>query len=221
MDECSVVLIVLFTDLKKHATLEKPLATLIFANPKEKNWCWLINWFAGDQVAGGTVNIEVSPTGLFSVIKKDFTYQLCNVLPTGCPVKKGKTTITATKTLPSSIPSVGASWQSYCYLDWPLMCISYNYLIVKYMFSCCTKYSREQQMASKYRGAACWIQIKSVSYINPLQLMINKSHTRRSFYQSKSSAVLQPIDSIAGSTWLVLPIHLKTIYSCQNEVSLL
>ena len=63
-------------------------------------------------------------------------------------------------------------------------------------------------MASKYRGAACWIQTKSVSYNNPLQLMISKSHTRRSFYQSKSSAVLQPIDSIAGSTWLVLPIYI-------------
>ena len=60
-------------------------------------------------MAGGTVKIEVRPTGFFSVIKKDFSYQLCNVLPTGCPVKKGKTTITATKTLPSSILSVGVS----------------------------------------------------------------------------------------------------------------
>ena len=57
-------------------------------------------------MAGGKVDIEASGTGFLSFVKKHYSYQLCNVLPTGCPVKKGKTTITATKTLPSSIPSV-------------------------------------------------------------------------------------------------------------------
>ena len=59
---------------------------------------------------GGTVNIEVRGTGLLSFLKKNFSYQLCNVLPTGCPVKKGQTTITATKTLPNIIPSVSVSF---------------------------------------------------------------------------------------------------------------
>ena len=66
-------------------------------------------WSAVDQVTGGTVNIDVSPTGFFSFVKKHYSVQLCSVLPTGCPVKKGQTTITTTKTLPNSIPSVSVS----------------------------------------------------------------------------------------------------------------
>ena len=97
-------------DLRQHTkTLQKPLAASSFASSKGGIYIGLY-WLAGDQVEGGTVNIEVRGTGLLSFLKKDFSYQLCNVLPTGCPVKKGQTTITATKTLPNLIPPVSVSF---------------------------------------------------------------------------------------------------------------
>jgi len=54
-----------------------------------------------DEVAGGTVNVEIKR----AFVKKSFVFQLCNVLPNGCPVKKGRTEISTSRTLPRYIPS--------------------------------------------------------------------------------------------------------------------
>lgn len=61
----------------------------------------------GEYVTGGTVNVKVKGTGFFSIFPaKTFTSNLCPLLPSGCPVNKGLTTMTVTQEIPSYLPKV-------------------------------------------------------------------------------------------------------------------
>ena len=58
-------------------------------------------------MTGGSVQVQVKGTGALSFITiPAVTRDLCPLLPTGCPVNKGMTSMTVTKEIPSIAPAV-------------------------------------------------------------------------------------------------------------------
>ena len=60
---------------------------------------------AGQEVKGGSVHVSVQGTGKLSFLNLEKDYDLCSVIPTRCPIKKGPASISITRQLPN-IPIV-------------------------------------------------------------------------------------------------------------------
>ena len=65
-----------------------------------------------ERVEGGAVYVQVTAAGNpFINIKK--TLDICKVIPNGCPIPKGATSLTVTKNVPPFVPPVSYVL-SYC-----------------------------------------------------------------------------------------------------------
>ena len=62
------------------------------------------------MVTGGQVTVQVKGTGSLSFLQVPATtYDLCSLLPDGCPISRGTTSLTVTKDVPSIVPPVSYS----------------------------------------------------------------------------------------------------------------
>ena len=60
----------------------------------------------GEEINGGKVDLQIGGTGSLSFIKQSKSYDLCTVLPDGCPINKGLNSMTVTGDIPSFVPAV-------------------------------------------------------------------------------------------------------------------
>ena len=64
----------------------------------------------GDSISGGQVQVQVKGLGPLSFLQPPpVTRDMCPLLPTGCPVNKGITSMTITQEIPSIVPAVSYS----------------------------------------------------------------------------------------------------------------
>jgi hypothetical protein len=61
----------------------------------------------GELVSGGQVQVQVKGLGPLSFLQPPaVTRDMCPLLPNGCPVNKGITSMTITQEIPSIVPAV-------------------------------------------------------------------------------------------------------------------
>ena len=65
------------------------------------------NHNTADTVTGGTVKLKVSKSGWLSfLLNIEKEVDLCDVSPIGCPIPRGRTSLSITENIPSAVPSV-------------------------------------------------------------------------------------------------------------------